>query len=69
MNVFESGVIAPCKGCGNRKLKCHADCEAYLRWKEEKTTEQKKIHAYELEHNTSAHGFLTRQAFGSKGKG
>lgn len=30
----------PCKGCENRHLYCHALCEKYKEWKQEKAKER-----------------------------
>lgn len=30
---MERSRIAPCKGCLNRYIGCHADCELYKNWK------------------------------------
>lgn len=33
-------IIAPCKGCEDRKMGCHSKCEKYIEWK--KATEERK---------------------------
>lgn len=33
----------PCKGCGGRKIGCHATCKDYISWRLEYDEENKKI--------------------------
>ena len=32
-NIFYVGLKAPCKGCTQREIGCHANCEKYLDYK------------------------------------
>lgn len=34
-DVEEKDMSAPCKGCKNRTVGCHANCEWYIRFREE----------------------------------
>ena len=33
----------PCHKCENRKIGCHADCEAYMEYKQTRAARKKKI--------------------------
>ena len=37
----------PCKGCENRRFKCHSECSEYIEWsksQQEKKNEMRKVH-------------------------
>lgn len=34
--------ICPCKGCQDREILCHANCEKYIAWKQENEEIKKK---------------------------
>lgn len=39
--------VSPCKGCEKRVELCHASCEPYQKWKQEKNEAKKQIYEYE----------------------
>lgn len=35
--------VAPCKGCTDRAVGCHADCKLYIEWSDENTKKRDEI--------------------------
>ena len=35
--------VGPCKGCEERRVGCHAECEKYKKWLDEYHAEQEEI--------------------------
>ena len=64
---YTEHLIAPCKGCEDRIQGCHADCQRYLSWKEEKASANEKVREYARKHYQNPHHIIARQAF-EKGK-
>lgn len=48
---------APCKNCKDRKLKCHADCERYLKWCKKKEEIKKEMKYEKANYDSSWTGF------------